>query len=169
DAGRGLLLRGLGDGRLVPLPAAESGIRIDGEQRGVVVGDLDRDGRVDLVVGQNGAETRWNRNRTAIPGIRVRLNAGPRNPDGVGAVARLETGGRRGSAWPVLAGSGWWSQSSPELVIPRPPGGEEAFLTVRWADGRSTRVELPKGADAVEVDREGLRGQVDGAEKIDRP
>ena len=55
DAGLGLWLRGDGEAGFTPVAAAESGVRIYGEQRGAVAPDLDQDGRPDLVVGQNGA------------------------------------------------------------------------------------------------------------------
>lgn len=57
DAGMGCVLMGDGTGSFKALPAAELGLRIPGEQRGVALGDLDGDGRPDWVVTQNGAET----------------------------------------------------------------------------------------------------------------
>ena len=57
DAGRGLLLRGVGAGKLEPVVAG-SGIEVYGEQRGSATCDFDKDGRVDLVVTQNGAATK---------------------------------------------------------------------------------------------------------------
>jgi hypothetical protein len=41
------------------------------------------------VVTQNGASTHLYQNVQGNPGLRVRLNAGPANPTGVGAIARL--------------------------------------------------------------------------------
>jgi len=58
DGGLGCVLLGDGRGGFRPVPAAELGLRIPGEQRGVALGDLDGDGRPDWVVTQNGAETR---------------------------------------------------------------------------------------------------------------
>jgi hypothetical protein len=63
DAGRGLLLRGRGDGTFDAIPGQKSGIMIYGEQRGCAAADFDGDGRPDLVVTQNGAETKLYRNR----------------------------------------------------------------------------------------------------------
>src|SRR6185436_14642405 len=58
DAGRGLWLRGDGAGHFRAVPGEESGVKIYGEQRGSAIGDFDEDGRIDLVVGQNGGPTR---------------------------------------------------------------------------------------------------------------
>jgi enediyne biosynthesis protein E4 len=58
DAGEGLLLHNEGGGRFTVTPPTKSGVAVFGDQRGAAAGDLDGDGRPDLVVTQNGAETR---------------------------------------------------------------------------------------------------------------
>jgi hypothetical protein len=58
DAGTGLLLLGDGKGNFRALSAMESGIFIEGEQRGCAAADFDRDGRIDLVVGVNSGATK---------------------------------------------------------------------------------------------------------------
>jgi hypothetical protein len=65
DAGRGLWLRGDGKGGFTVVPGQESGVVIYGEQRGAATGDLDSDGRPDLIVTQNGSTTRLFRNSGA--------------------------------------------------------------------------------------------------------
>jgi hypothetical protein len=62
DAGRGLLLRGHGDGRFTAIPGQESGILIYGEQLSAAACDYDHDGGVDLAVTQTGAQTKLYRN-----------------------------------------------------------------------------------------------------------
>src|SRR5262249_25425119 len=69
-AGRGLCLAGDGKGNFRPIPGQESGIKIYGEQRGCALCDYDGDGRADLVVTQNGAETKLYRNTGARRGLR---------------------------------------------------------------------------------------------------
>lgn len=66
-----------------------SGIEVYGEQRACALADHDEDGRVDLVVTQNAAQTKLFRNVTAKPGLRIRLAGVKSNPDGVGGVLRL--------------------------------------------------------------------------------
>lgn len=54
DAGEGVFLMGNGDGTFEAIPSAASGVRILGEQRSVLAGDVDGDGRTDLVLGIHG-------------------------------------------------------------------------------------------------------------------
>ncbi|UCF80240.1 MAG: VCBS repeat-containing protein [Acidobacteriota bacterium] len=159
DGGRGLWLRGDGRGELTPVPGQESGVRVYGEQRGCAVGDFDRDGRVDLVVTQNGAGTKLYRNVRAKPGLRVRLRGGGKNPTGVGAVMRLEyEGGERGPAREVHAGSGYWSQDGAVQVLgqAREPRG----IWVRWPGGKEVTAAVPSGAKEISMDVEEGRLEV---------
>ena len=96
DAGRGLLLLGDGTGRLSAAPGEESGIKVYGEQRGAAFCDYDADGRIDLVVTQNGAETKLYHNVGGKPGLRVKLRGPAGNPRGLGAQLRLMFGQRAG-------------------------------------------------------------------------
>jgi len=153
DAGRGLWLAGDGQGGFRAMPGQESGVRIYGEQRGSAVCDYDGDGRVDLVVSQNAAETKLYRNTTAKPGLRVRLVGPPGNPAGVGAVLRLVSGGESGPAREIHAGSGYWSQDSTIQLLAIPQG--TAQLQVRWPGGLDAITDLPAGLKEVVVDSAG--------------
>lgn len=153
DAGRGLLLRGDGSGRLVPVPGQESGLKIYGEQRGCAVADFDHDGRPDLVVTQNSDRTRLFHNRRARPGLRVRLNGGPGNPTGLGAVVRLAFGQRLGPAREVHGGGGYWSQDSALTVLATPE--QPTALQVRWPGGRLTTSTIPPGAKQLSLEPDG--------------
>ena len=135
------------------MPAAESGVRVYGEQRGAALADYDADGRVDLVVTQNGNATKLYRNLRAKPGLRVRLEGPPGNPAAVGAVLRLLTGGRVGPARELHAGSGYWSQDGAVTVVGSTtlPSG----LEVRWPGGKISRVDVPPGAVEIEVRHDG--------------
>ncbi len=149
DGGRGLWLRGDGAGGLDPLSALESGVRVYGEQRGAAVGDFDRDGRTDLVVSQNGNQTRLFHNVRGEPGLLIRLRGTLENPRGIGAVVRLDFGDSLGPAREVHAGSGYFSQNSAEIVLgtPRPPRA----VMVRWPGGGTTRTEVPRDAREIEA------------------
>lgn len=88
DAGRGLILEGNGKGVFTAVPGQVSGVKVYGQQRGAAAADFDQDGRLDLVVGQNGAATKLLRNQQGSPGLRVRLTAGETNPNGIGSILR---------------------------------------------------------------------------------
>jgi hypothetical protein len=53
DNGRGLLLRGKGDGTFMALDPNESGINLLGDQRAIATNDFNGDGRIDIAVSQN--------------------------------------------------------------------------------------------------------------------
>jgi hypothetical protein len=149
DAGRGLLLRGDGRGSLTPMAGDRSGIVVYGDQRGAAFADYDRDGRLDLVVSQNAAATRLFHNRGVRPGLRVRLQGLPPNPDGIGAQVRMVYGQRMGPVREIQAGSGYWSENGAVQVFASPD--TPTAVWVRWAPGIESRVEVPDGAREVVV------------------
>ena len=155
DAGRGLLLRGNGQGGFAAVPGQTSGLFIYGEQRGSAVGDYDGDGRPDLAVSQNGAPTKLYHNVGGKPGLRVRLQGPAGNPEGIGAVMRLGFGaGRWGPAREVHAGSGYWSQDSVVQVLATPLAAVQ--IQVRWPGSKSpTLTELAPDAREVHLDFQG--------------
>jgi hypothetical protein len=144
DAGQGLWLRGVAGGRLEVVSGADSGVVVNGEQRGAAVADMDRDGRVDLVVTQNGAGTRLYRNERAQAGLRVRLSGPPWNPRGVGVQLRLGDGRTWGPVRELHGGSGYWSQDSLAPVLAT--GGKATHVWARWPGGKVVTAPLPASA-----------------------
>jgi hypothetical protein len=153
DAGRGLWLRGDGHGVLRAVSGPESGLLVYGEQRGAAAADFDRDGRVDLIVTQNAAETRLFKNLRAKPGLRVRLKGPPGNPFGYGAQMRLKRGEKLGPVREVHGGGGYLSQDSPVQVLTGidPP----AQIWIRWPGGKTFTVDVPGGSAEVQIDING--------------
>jgi hypothetical protein len=145
DAGRGLWLRGDGTGVLAPVPGQESGIEVYGEQRGAAAADFDGDGRVDLVVSQNGAPTKMYRNILAKPGLRLE--------NVVTAGVKVRAQYKDGTAGPIREiqiGSSYWSQNGASTL-----GSREKVKTVviKWPDGSKSQLAASDGESVVIVRR----------------
>ena len=139
-AGLGLLCLGEGPGTFRVLSTAESGLRIPGEGRGLALADYDHDGRWDVAAGQREGPLMLFRNHQARPGLRVVLEGGTGNPDGVGAQVRLRGRSGFGPMSEIHAGSGHYSQNATTLVMTLPEPCLEIW--VRWPGGRITRKEV---------------------------
>jgi enediyne biosynthesis protein E4 len=136
-AGQGLVLLGDGRGDFRALSVRTSGITSLSDQRGAATADYDGDARGDLLLAQHSAPLRLWRNRGAQPGVRVQLAGDVSNPYGVGArVSVVRADGTEGPVREIAAGSGYWSMSSPTLVLARP--ADARAVRVRWPGGRST-------------------------------
>jgi hypothetical protein len=145
DSGRGLWLRGNGDGTFKPQDGASTGIKIYGEQRGAALADFDHDGRIDLAVTQNNSTTKLYRNIGGRRGLRVLLTGLPGNPDCIGTQMRIVYGnGALGPCRSVQAGSGYWSQDGAIQVLGLAPNPKS--LWIQWPGGRTQTVPLEKNA-----------------------
>lgn len=149
DAGRGLVLAGDGRGGFRALGGPESGVALAGEQRGVAVGDFDRDGRLDLVVGQNNGPTQLLRNQTGRPGLRVRLIGTPGNSRAIGARLRLRGADWAGAAHEIRVGSGYLSQDSTTVVMS--DSRRPRVVEVRWPRGKTSTHPIPEAAATIEL------------------
>ena len=140
EAGRGLLLKGLGDGDFSEVPAKISGIEIHGEQRGAASGDFNNDGRPDLVVSQNASTTRLflNSNSISKPGRPLYLTGPAGNPDALGAsvITVWDSGASR--VFPIGTGGGYYSHSGTQVhpIISNVAGIRQ--ISVVWPGGRRT-------------------------------
>jgi enediyne biosynthesis protein E4 len=141
NSGRGLVLRGNGDGTFKSLSAHESGIQIEGDGRGCALADFNNDGRIDLAVAQNRGKMRLYANASAKPGVRLKGAV-------VGAIARVSRAGKLTAAQEVKLGSGYWSQDSLMLLVPL---GDE--LQIRWPDGKTSSHKIAAGATELTVER----------------
>ena len=159
DAGRGLLLKGDGRGGFQAVPGQQSGLLIYGEQRGCALSDYDGDGRVDLVVTQNGAATKLFHNLGAKPGLRIRLKGQPLNLNAVGASLRMQHGEEKTQNGPlreIHAGSGYWSLDDPVQVMSWGKESEKPTqVWVRWPGGKTTTSDLPPQAKEIAVKMDG--------------
>jgi hypothetical protein len=151
DAGRALWLLGDRNGHLTVVPGHESGVKVYGEQRGAAISDFNRDGRPDVSVSQNAAETKLFHNSSDYQGLLVILKGPEHNQNGVGSTIRLVyEDGTKGPARAIQAGSGYWSQNSFVQVIgfSKTPVAAE----VTWHTGDVQTTELSAGQTEVVVE-----------------
>ncbi len=103
--------------------------------RGLVAGDIDRDGRIDLVQASNNGRSYVFRNEGGSGGrwLVVRLRGPSSNRSAVGAVITVTAGASVESAV-LLAGGSYLSQNPFEAHFGLGPA-EVATVQVRWPDG----------------------------------
>lgn len=142
DAGRGLWLRGDGEGGFTVVPGGESGIKIYGEQRGAAFSDFNHDGKVDLAVSQNNYDTKLYVNQADNRGYRITLEGPSWNKNGIGSSIRLwyEEEQLQAPLREVQAGSGYWSQNSFTHILGAEAEVEQ--IEVNWFDGTHQVVEV---------------------------
>jgi len=144
DAGRGLLLKGNGQGHFEVVPSHVSGIKVYGSQRGAAFGDFSNDGKVDLAVSQNGAATKLFENQIQKSGLVINLKGPAANQAGIGSSIRvIYANGRKGPRRAVRAGAGYWSQSSATQVLGYSHSPQQ--IEVTWFDGSRQSVDISKG------------------------
>jgi hypothetical protein len=125
-----------------------SGAELLEDSRAILLGDFDNDGREDLFVTNQDADTRLLLNRTTPAGrwLKVSLRGRAPNTDAIGARLTLEAGGRS-QIREVNAGNGFGGQSSLVQHFGLGAAQKVERLTVRWPDGsRQTWSALPVDA-----------------------
>jgi hypothetical protein len=121
--------------------------------RGLAVGDIDNDGRLDAVVTENGgpAHVLLNETKTANHWLGLSLIGHKSNRDAIGAVVKITTG--QGSQWETVSTSGSYLSASDKRVH-FGLGAETAAQTVeiRWPSGMVQTLRDVKGDRYVTVD-----------------
>jgi enediyne biosynthesis protein E4 len=133
------------------LPAATgSGLASVIPARGAAFGDLDNDGRVDVVINNCDSHPTVLRNVTTPAGhwLALKLISGKGSPrDAIGATVWLTAGGKRQRA-DVLSGASYCSQSDFKLHFGLGQATRIDKLEVRWPSG-AREVVAVKGIDRV--------------------
>lgn len=132
--GEGFLLLGDGRGAFQTLMGRNAGFRVLGEGRGLAVGDLDNDGRVDILAGVLGDSPGIYLNRSDKRGISIRLRGRPENPTAIGAEIRVQDeSGNWGPKRVVRLGGGYLScDDSTQIMGFR---GKPRLIKVNWPSG----------------------------------
>jgi hypothetical protein len=122
--------------------------------RGLASGDLDNDGRVDLVLLSQNEPLAYLHNKTeGGHWLTLRLEGTASNRDAVGARVTVTAGGHRQTSWQVGGGS-YQSASDPRLHFGLGPVDRVERVEVAWPSGQVDRHDgLP--ADAAYLIREG--------------
>ncbi|HEY1251797.1 MAG TPA: CRTAC1 family protein [Thermoanaerobaculia bacterium] len=142
------------DGRHFDELAAVTGLESDGNQRGLVVVDVDGDGAPDLFApGFLQPPALWmNRNPSRAKTLVVRLEGDPLGPgphrstrDALGATVTVEAGGLARTQV-VAAGSSFLSSGAKELYFGLGDHASADRVLVKWPSGRTTeRRGVPAG------------------------
>jgi enediyne biosynthesis protein E4 len=104
--------------------------------RGMAIGDIDNDGRIDAVVSTNGGPAHILRNETVTTNhwITLHLTGHNSNRDGIGAVVKLTT--TQGSQWAtVTTSSGYLSSSDPRVHFGLGSATVATSVEIRWPSG----------------------------------
>ena len=142
-------------GRLIDVTdRAGPALQVERMGRALAVGDLDNDGRQDLLIVSLDGPLAYLHNRTeGGHAVTFRLEGTASNRDAVGARVAVVAGGRRRSAWRVGGGS-YQSSSDPRLHFGLGEADRVDSVEVTWPSGRVDRFDgLP--ADAGYLLREG--------------
>lgn len=107
--------------------------------RAVAVGDLDRDGRPDLVTAGKYFLRQWHTEGGCAPGVRVTVDAGQKNRQGIGSRVQVQLGERVLTQWMLPSTSG--SSSAPELYFGLGGAAGVERVTVTWPDGTTSEAE----------------------------
>jgi hypothetical protein len=104
--------------------------------RGLAIGDLDNDGRIDAVVSTNGglAHILHNETTTGNHWLSLHLTGHKSNRDGIGAVVKLTTA--CGSQWAtVTTSSSYLSASDPRVHFGLGSVDADAAIEIHWPSG----------------------------------
>lgn len=138
----------------VPVSPRESGLIVDGDAKSVTAMDLNRDRRLDLVVGINNSSPKAYLNRAASSkrAVPVRLKGLKGNADAAGARIEAEIPGMPLQVGEVSLGSGFLSNSSSRFLFAKPEDykGMVNFV-IRWPDGTTEEQKFEANGELIVI------------------
>jgi hypothetical protein len=150
---RRLLFHNRGDGTFEEV-AARYGAVLTEERvsRGLAVGDLDDDGRLDVVINDLDGSPQVLRNEIAQAGhwLLVRLVGKGKNTNAIGAVVTVTSGGVTQSRL-VQSGTSYVSQDDMRRHFGLGASARAERVEVRWPDGSLTALSDVKADQVIEV------------------
>lgn len=150
------LFRNVGKGNFVEVTkqmgAAFASARVG---RGAAYGDINNDGRLDLILSTNGGPVYIFKNEvlagaTANKSLRIKLVGTKSNRDGIGSIVKITTGGEVQSQM-MRSGSSYLSAS--ELVLTYGLGQKEQAETIeiRWPSGQVEKLSNVNAGQTITV------------------
>ena len=141
DGGLGQLLLGSPNGFHEIWPG-ESGISLPGDHTALTQLDVNGDNRPDFLTAENNGHPTILLNQ--IQGhkrtFRVKLKGQPGNPHAIGAKVQIQTTPDAPiQTAEIYAGSGYLSQSAPELYFSAGQAKDLHQVNIRWPDGKTTK------------------------------
>ena len=132
--------------------AAGSGFALEKVSRGLVAGDIDNDGDLDLLITNNGqtADLLRNEGGHRAGALSVRLVGRESNRDAIGARVRATIGGRT-QVREVKAGSSYLSQGDTRVHLGLGGAAGVDRLEIRWPSGRTEVLEAVPGGQIVTI------------------
>ena len=121
--------------------------------RGMAIGDINNDGRIDAVVTTNGGPAHIILNETATQNhwITLHLTGHKSNRDGIGAVVKLTTA--HGSQWVMATtSSGYLSASDPRVHFGMGDSAVADSIEIDWPSGIVQTLKDVKGDQQLQVD-----------------
>lgn len=121
--------------------------------RGMAIGDIDNDGRIDAVVSTNGgtAHVLHNSTETGNHWITLRLIGHKSNRDGIGAQVRIST--PAGKQWGIVTTSGGYlSASDPRLHFGLAKEKTVSRIEIRWPSGIQQSLTNVAGDRQINID-----------------
>jgi len=141
-------------GKFVDVSGISNGIFQDAwVGRGLAIGDIDNDGRIDAVVTTNGGAAHILHNETVTPNhwITLRLVGHKSNRDGIGAVVKLVNSD--GPQWVTVTTSGsYLSASDPRVHFGLGNDPIATSIEINWPSGIVQKLENVKGDQQVRID-----------------
>jgi enediyne biosynthesis protein E4 len=133
-----LMYRNLGNGKFADLTAqAGEPFRAPRPARGLATGDLDGDGRPEIVIVNMNEPPAVLKNESARGNwVRIVLEGTKSNRSAIGGRVTVEAGGRRQMA-EVAAGGSYYSQHERALYFGLGRAAQAATIEVRWPTGKS--------------------------------
>jgi hypothetical protein len=110
-----------------------------GRSRSAAIGDLDRDGRPDVLIAGKHFLSHWRGTGGAPVGITLQLRAAGQNLQGIGARVEVSAGGRTETSWLLPSTTG--GSSAPELYLGLGGAPEAELLRITWPDGEVVELE----------------------------